>query len=343
MVTVGIVGANGYAGGELLRLLSRHSQVSLECITARSAVGEAVADSFPGLRGICDNHFMTPDPDYLAKCDVVFFATPHGVAQELAPGLLARSVKVIDLSADFRLRDADEWSQWYGQEHSAVGLLDEAVYGLPELHREKIRSARLVAVPGCYPTAVTLALLPLLFAGLIDLDDIIADAKSGVSGAGRKPQISALHAEVSENFRTYASQGHRHLPEIMQTLAEVAGTRVNLIFQPHLVPMIRGILATLYLRPLQDNTDYQALYEEFYRHEPFVDVLPYGSHPQTAAVRGTNVCLMAVVRPYGSSRVMVTSVIDNLVKGAAGQAIQCMNLMCGFSEAEGLQAAAVYP
>ena len=345
MVTVGIVGANGYAGGELLRLLSRHPGVEIRCITARSAVGKAVETVFPSLRGILDVNMVAPEPDVLAECQVVFFATPHGVAQSLAPALLEKGVCVIDLSADFRLRDTVVWEQWYGQSHAAPDLLPEAVYGLPELNRERLRSARLVAVPGCYPTAVSLALLPLLKAGLIDPTDIIADAKSGVSGAGRKAQIATLHAEVAENFRPYGSLGHRHLPEILQTLAEVAGDAVGLVFQPHLVPMIRGILATIYVRPLgaEAEADAQAVLTDHYRNEPFVDVLPPGSHPQTADVRGTNQCRIAFARPLGSSRWMLFSAIDNLVKGAAGQAIQCMNLASGLPETEGLLAVPVFP
>ena len=343
MVTVGIVGANGYAGGELLRLLSRHPGVDIRCVTARSAVGQAVESVFPSLRGILDVTMVAPEPEVLAECQVVFFATPHGVAQSLAPALLEKGVCVIDLSADFRLRDAVVWEQWYGQPHAAPELLPEAVYGLPELNRERLRSARLVAVPGCYPTAVSLAVLPLLKAGLIDPTDLIADAKSGVSGAGRKAQIATLHAEVAENFRPYGSLGHRHLPEIRQTLAEVAGVDVSLVFQPHLVPMIRGILATVYMRPLEAERDAHAVLTDHYRNEPFVDVMPPGSHPQTADVRGTNQCRIAFARPPGVSRWVVFSAIDNLVKGAAGQAIQCMNLVSGLPETEGLLGVPVFP
>jgi N-acetyl-gamma-glutamyl-phosphate reductase len=343
MVAVGVVGANGYAGGELLRLLSRHPGVEIRCIAARSAAGQAVETVWPSLRGILDVPMVAPEPEVLAGCDVVFFATPHGVAQSLAPMLLERDVRVIDLSADFRIRDAAVWAHWYGQPHAAEGLLSEAVYGLPELNRERLRSARLVAVPGCYPTAVSLAVLPLLAAGLIDPADIIADAKSGVSGAGRKAQIATLHAEVAENFRPYGSQGHRHLPEIRQTLSDIVGGDVGLVFQPHLVPMIRGIQATIYLRPLAAEVDAHAVLAEYYRNEPFVDVMPPGSHPQTADVRGTNQCRIAFAAPPGVSRWVMFAAIDNLVKGAAGQAIQCMNLVCGFPETDGLLAVPVFP
>ena len=343
MISVGIVGATGYTGVELLRLLSGHPEVQIRVVTSRGDAGTPVAAMFPSLRGRVDLDFVEPDVARLAECAVVFFATPHGVAHALAGPLLERGVKVVDLSADFRLRDATEWAHWYGQPHGAPAWLPEAVYGLPELNRELLRGTRLNAVPGCYPTAVSLALLPLLSAGAIDVGDIIADVKSGVSGAGRKAQIGGLYAEVGENFRAYASTGHRHWPEIQQTLAEVAESPVGLIFQPHLVPMIRGILATVYVRPNEPNSGFQKLFEDFYRNEPFVDVMPPGSHPETASVRGTNLCRLAVVRPVHSDRLMILSVIDNLVKGASGQAIQGMNLMFGLPETMGLEALPVFP
>jgi len=343
MISVGIVGATGYTGVELLRLLASHPEVEIAAVTSRGDAGTPVAGMFPSLRGVLDLDFVAPEVEQLAGCDAVFFATPHGVAHALAGPLLERGVRVIDLSADFRIRDAEVWAHWYGQAHGAPQWLDEAVYGLPELNRERIREARLLAVPGCYPTAVSLGLLPLLQARAIDPTDIIADAKSGVSGAGRKAQVGGLFAEVGENFRAYGSAGHRHLPEIRQTLETVAGVPVGLVFQPHLVPMIRGIHATLYARPLDADMDFQALFEAFYREEPFVDVLPPGAHPETASVRGTNLCRIAVVRPVQSGRLMVLSVIDNLVKGASGQAVQGMNLMFGFPEGQGLAAVPVFP
>ncbi|TVP77682.1 N-acetyl-gamma-glutamyl-phosphate reductase [Thioalkalivibrio sp.] len=343
MISVGIVGATGYTGVELLRLLASHPQVEIAAVTSRGDSGTPVAGMFPSLRGVVDLDFVAPEVEQLGGCDAVFFATPHGVAHALAGPLLERGVRVIDLSADFRIRDAKIWTHWYGQAHGAPQWLDEAVYGLPELNRERIREARLLAVPGCYPTAVSLGLLPLLQARAIDPTDIIADAKSGVSGAGRKAQVGGLFAEVGENFRAYGSAGHRHLPEIRQTLETVVGGPVGLVFQPHLVPMIRGIHATLYARPLDVDMDFQALFEAFYREEPFVDVLPPGAHPETASVRGTNLCRIAVVRPVESERLMVLSVIDNLVKGASGQAVQGMNLMFGFPEGQGLGAIPVFP
>lgn len=343
MISIGIVGATGYTGVELLRLLARHPDVHIRAVTSRGDAGTPVAAMFPSLRGAVDLDFIAPDVNALAACDAVYFATPHGVAHALAGPLLERGVRVIDLSADFRLRDAESWAHWYGQPHGAPQWLEEAVYGLPELDRDRIRGARLVAVPGCYPTAVSLGLLPLLRSGAIDPSDIIADAKSGVSGAGRKAQIGGLHAEVAESFKAYASAGHRHWPEIRQTLDAVAGRPVGLVFQPHLVPMIRGIHATLYLRPHDSGSDFQSLIEEFYRDEPFVDVMPRGSHPDTASVRGTNLCRIAVARPVQSGRLVVLSVIDNLVKGAAGQAVQCMNLMYGFGETTGLEGLPAFP
>ncbi|MGM0813152.1 N-acetyl-gamma-glutamyl-phosphate reductase [Thioalkalivibrio sp.] len=343
MISIGIVGATGYTGVELLRLLAGHPHAEIVAVTSRSDAGTPVASMFPSLRGRIDLNFVEPDPDRLAECDVVFFATPHGVAHAMAGPLLERDVRVIDLSADFRLRDAELWARWYGQPHGAPQWLEQAVYGLPELHRDRIRETRLLAVPGCYPTAVTLGLLPLLRARAVDPSDLIADAKSGVSGAGRKAQIGSLHAEVGENFRAYASGGHRHHPEIRQTLEDAAGGPVGLVFQPHLVPMIRGIHATLYARPLDGQLDFQRLFEDFYRNEPFVDLLPPGGHPQTSSVRGTNLCRIAVFRPVESGRVVVLSVIDNLVKGASGQAVQGMNLMFGLPEDLGLNLVPVFP
>ncbi|WP_018951619.1 N-acetyl-gamma-glutamyl-phosphate reductase [Thioalkalivibrio sp. AKL12] len=342
-IRIGVVGATGYTGVELLRLLARHPAADLQVVTSRGEAGTPVADLFPSLRGAVDAVFQAPDEATLGECDVVFFATPHGVAHGLAAPLLERGTRIIDLSADFRIRDPELWARWYGQAHGAPQYLDEAVYGLPELNRAQIRDARLIAVPGCYPTAVSLAVLPLLEAGLVDPADVIADAKSGVSGAGRKAQIGGLFAEVQEDFRAYASGGHRHWPEIHQTLSGVAGQSVGLIFQPHLVPMTRGIHATLYLRPQVADADWQACFEQRYRDEPFVDVMPPGAHPQTASVRGTNLCRIALAQPPHSGRLMVLSVIDNLVKGAAGQAVQNMNLMFGQAETAGMDGLPVFP
>ncbi|WP_426151150.1 N-acetyl-gamma-glutamyl-phosphate reductase [Pseudomonas sp. DC3000-4b1] len=344
MVKVGIVGGTGYTGVELLRLLAQHPQAEVAIITSRSEAGVCVADMYPNLRGHYDHlKFSVPDPAALGACDVVFFATPHGVAHALAGELLAAGTRVIDLSADFRLADADEWARWYNQPHGAPGLLDEAVYGLPEVNRERIRAARLIAVPGCYPTATQLGLLPLLENGLADPARLIADCKSGVSGAGRGASVGSLFCEAGESMKAYAVKGHRHLPEITQGLHRAAGGEVGLTFVPHLTPMIRGIHATLYATVVDRSVDLQALYEQRYADEPFVDVMPAGSHPETRSVRGANVCRIAVHRPQEGDLVVVLSVIDNLVKGASGQAVQNLNIMFGLDERLGLAHAGLMP
>lgn len=345
MIKVGVVGGTGYTGVELLRLLCLHSQVEVVAITSRGDAGMPVADMFPSLRGRIDLSFVTPQEAALEQCDVVFFATPNGIAMQQAAELVAAGVRVIDLAADFRIRDLDEWKKWYGMEHASPDLVAEAVYGLPEVNREAIRSARVLANPGCYPTAVQLGFLPLVEAGVIELDGLVADAKSGVSGAGRKAELRALYAESAENFQAYGASGHRHLPEIRQGLALAAGAPVGLTFVPHLVPMVRGIHATLYARLTREagEADLQALFEERYRSEPFVDVLPAGRMPDTRSVRASNLCRIAVHRPQGGDTVVVLSVIDNLVKGAAGQAVQNMNIMFGFDERAGLDVVPVSP
>lgn len=342
MVKVGIVGGTGYTGVELLRILVMHPEVELRVITSRSEAGTPVAELFPNLRGKVNLDFAAPDMSQLTECDLVFFATPNGTAMKMVPELLENGVRAIDLAADFRLNDPVVWEQWYGMQHSCPELLDEAVYGLPEINREAVAKARLVANPGCYPTAVTLGFLPLISNGLLDIEHLIADTKSGVSGAGRKAAVPALMGECGESFKAYAVPGHRHLPEISQTLSQVADHRVGLTFVPHLVPMIRGIHATLYGR-MQGKIDLQNLYEAYYAQEPFVDVLPAGSHPETRSVRGVNTCRLAVHSPQNSDTIVVLSVIDNLVKGAAGQAVQNMNLMFGLDEKLGLDSVALLP
>lgn len=342
MIKVAIVGGTGYTGVELLRLLSNHSDVDIRLITSRSEAGMPVADMFPNLRGHVDLLFSEPDNETLAQCDVVFFATPHTVAMSSVPALLQRGVRVIDLSADFRLKDTDLWAQWYNTPHTCPEYAEQAVYGLPELNREAIRDAQLVAVAGCYPTAVQLGFYPLLKAGLIDPMQLIADAKSGTSGAGRKAALGTLLTEAAESMKAYGVSGHRHLPEIRQTLTQMAGGDIGLTFVPHLTPMIRGIHATLYGK-LQRQVDLQALFEQHYADEPFVDVMPAGAHPETRSVRGANVCRLAVHQPQGDNTVVVLSVIDNLVKGASGQAIQCMNIMFGLAETQGLHSIATLP
>jgi len=343
MVKVGVVGGTGYTGVELLRLLAAHPGAELAVITSRSEAGQAVADMFPNLRGSLDIAFSEPDPAVLQSCDLVFFATPNGIAMTMVPELLAAGVRVIDLAADFRLQQADEWTRWYGMPHACPDYLQRAVYGLPEINRDAIAQARLVANPGCYPTAVQLGFLPLIEEGLADLDYLIADAKSGVSGAGRKAATGSLLCEASENFKAYAVPGHRHLPEIRQGLELVSGHPVGLTFVPHLTPMIRGIHATLYARLRDADRDLQALYEARFSEERFVDVLPAGTHPETRSVRGANHCRIAVHRPQQGDMVVVLSVIDNLVKGAAGQAVQNMNIMFGIAEETGLQGIALLP
>ena len=344
MIRIGIVGGTGYTGVELLRLLAAHPQARIEIITSRSEEGVRVVDMYPSLRGHYDDlAFSVPDTVTLGQCDVVFFATPHGVAHELAAELLATGTRIIDLSADFRLRDADLWAKWYGQPHGAPQLLEQAVYGLPEVNRDAIRNARLIAVPGCYPTSVQLGLIPLLEAGLAQPGSLIADCKSGVSGAGRGAKVSSLFSETTESMKAYGVSGHRHLPEIVQGLERAAGQQVGLTFVPHLTPMIRGIHSTLYAQVPDRSVDLQQLFEQRYADEPFVDVMPAGSHPETRSVRGANMCRLAIHRPQDGDLVVVLAVIDNLVKGASGQAIQNMNIALGLDERLGLEHPALMP
>ena len=339
---IGIVGGTGYTGVELLRLLAQHPHSELTVITSRQEAGTAVAAMFPNLRGRVNLDFSAPSDAALTQCDVVFFATPNGVAMQQARMLVDAGVRVIDIAADFRIKDVATWEKWYGTKHACPELVAQAVYGLPEVNRESIKCARIVANPGCYPTAVQLGFLPLLKSGMVDLEHLIADAKSGVSGAGRKAEVHTLFAEASDNFKAYGVAGHRHHPEILQGLQMMAGRGVRLTFVPHLTPMVRGIHATLYAR-LTGGADLQQLYQQHYAGEPFVDVLPAGSHPDTRSVRASNVCRLAVHRPQGGDIAVVLSVIDNLTKGAAGQAVQNMNLMCGLPETAGLEQIALLP
>lgn len=341
-IKVGIIGGTGYTGVELLRILAIHPSVELSVITSRGEAGLPVADMFPSLRGYIDLSFSDPAKSDLASCDLVFFATPNGIAMQQTRELLAAGVRIIDLAADFRIQDVATWEKWYGMTHACPELLSQAVYGLPEMNREQIKGAQLVANPGCYPTAVQLGFMPLLEAGLIDPQYLIADAKSGVSGAGRKAETHILFAEAGDNFKAYGVAGHRHLPEISQGLTNMAGKSVGLTFVPHLTPLIRGIHATLYGQ-LNKEADLQALFEQRYANERFVDVLPKGAHPETRSVRGSNQCRIAVHRPQGGDTVVVLSVIDNLVKGAAGQAVQNMNIMFGFAENTGLEIVPLLP
>ena len=339
---IGIVGGTGYTGVELLRLLAQHPHAEITLITSRGEAGTPVSAMFPSLRGRIDLEFTAPSDAALKQCDIVFFATPNGIAMQQARALYDAGTRIIDIAADFRIKDIPTWEKWYGTQHACPELVAEAVYGLPEFNREKIRGARIVANPGCYPTAVQVGVMPLLRNRQVDLRQLIADAKSGVSGAGRKAEVATLFAEASDNFKAYGVMGHRHHPEISQGLAAMAGADVGLIFTPHLTPMIRGIHATLYAT-LSADLDLQALYEAAYANEPFVDVMPAGSHPDTRSVRGSNLCRIAVHRPHGGNTAVVLSVIDNLTKGAAGQAVQNMNLMCGYAETSGLEQVPLMP
>lgn len=343
-IKVGIVGATGYTGVELLRLLTTHPNVEVTAVTSRSEAGIAIADYFPSLRGIYDLVFQTPDEAGLEQCDVVFFATPNGVAMKEAPELLAKNVRIIDLSADFRIQDIPTWEQWYGMTHACPDIVPQAVYGLCEMNREAITQAQIVANPGCYPTCVSLPLLPLLRQGHLKTNmPLIADCKSGVSGAGRKGNVSSLLCEAGDNFKAYGIGGHRHLPEIKQTINSLqADVAEGFVFVPHLTPMIRGMHATVYLH-LNDNINPYEILSDFYQDSPFVDVMKPGSTPETRSVRGANICRLSVQQAPQSRLWVVLSVIDNLVKGAAGQAVQNMNIMFDFDERLGLQAAPLLP
>ena len=340
---IGIIGGTGYTGVELLRLLATHPGVDVTAITSRAEAGQRVDELYPNLRGYFDISFSDPEQAPLVHCDLVFFATPNGVAMRQAPALLDKGVRVIDLAADFRLQQLPVWERWYGERHLAPEWVEQAVYGLPEVARNRIRQAQLVANPGCYATAIQLGFLPLVEQGLVDVSRLIADGKSGVSGAGRQAKLGSLMGEVGESFKAYAASGHRHGPEVEEALSRAGGEPVQLTFVPHLVPMIRGIEATLYAELRGDIDDIQVLYEQRYKDEPFVDVMPFGSHPETRSVRGANLCRMSLHRQGQGRTLIVTSVIDNLVKGAAGQAVQNMNIMLGFDERTGLDQPALLP
>ncbi len=346
MISVAIVGASGYTGLELIRLLDRHPEVMITSVTSEQSAGKKISDLFPTLRGRCDLLLEPLEPAAIAaKAELIFTALPHQAAMAVVPAFLAAGSKVIDLSADYRLRDQAVYGAWY-EPHKNPELLPEAVYGLPELRRDEIRKARLVANPGCYPTSIILGLKPLLTAGLIDPATLIADSGSGVSGAGRSAKVDSLYCEVNEGFKAYGVGGaHRHTPEIEQELSGLAGCPITITFTPHLVPMDRGILSTIYATPTGSVTT-EALVDRYaatYRDEPFVRPLAQGQFPSTAFVRGSNFCDIGVTVDSRTNRVIVVSAIDNLVKGASGQAIQNMNLLCGFPETEGLTGLPLYP
>lgn len=349
MVSVGIVGGTGYTGVELLRLLLRHPQVTVRVLTSRTEAGKRVADMFPSLRGHTDLEFSDLNLDLLKQCDVVFFATPHGVAMQHAKELVAAQTKVIDLAADFRLQNLEQFEKWYGLQHSCPDILQNSAYGLTELNRERIKQASVIGNPGCYPTSVQLGLAPLLKSeqNLVNPSSIIIDAKSGVSGAGRKASMGMIYSENADNFKAYGVSGHRHHPEIVEALENISGQKGvfdHIVFVPHLVPMIRGMLSTIYLDLTEQgaNTDIQALYEQFYADEKFVDVMPPNSSPETRSVRGANELRIALYKPQ-PHKLIVLSVQDNLVKGAAGQAVQNMNLMFDFAEDAGLTGIGLLP
>ncbi|WP_436860187.1 N-acetyl-gamma-glutamyl-phosphate reductase [Acinetobacter haemolyticus] len=349
MISVGIVGGTGYTGVELLRLLLRHSQVQVSILTSRTEAGKRVADMFPSLRGHTDLEFSDLDLNQLKKCDVIFFATPHGVAMQHAEELIAAGTKVIDLAADFRLQNLEQFEKWYGMQHTCPEVLQSSAYGLTELNREKIKQAEVIGNPGCYPTTVQLGLAPLIKdqSGLINTQSIIVDAKSGVSGAGRKASLGMIYTENADNFKAYGVAGHRHHPEIVEALENISGQKSQfdqLVFVPHLVPMIRGMLSTIYvdLTEQGQQKDLQVLYEDFYKDERFVDVMPANSSPETRSVRGANELRIALYRPQPSKLIILVAQ-DNLVKGAAGQAVQNMNLMFGFDEATGLEGIGLLP
>lgn len=346
MLTVAVVGASGYTGLELVRILHGHPEVSVTCVTSERSAGKRIDDLFPTLRGCCDLVLENLEPVRVSgKADLIFTALPHKAAMEVVPTFLKLGKKVVDLSADYRLSDAAVYGAWYEQ-HLNPHLLQEAVYGLPELRRECIAGKALVANPGCYPTSIVLGLAPLLKEGLIDLKSIIADSASGVTGAGRAAKVDSLYCEVNEGYKAYGVGGvHRHTPEIEQELSLLAGQQVTITFTPHLVPMDRGILSTIYASPLKHTSaaELAELYSRYYSREPFVRVLPQGSLPSTAFVRGSNYCDISPLVDARTGRIIVVSAIDNLMKGASGQAVQNMNIVCGFPETMGLDRPALFP
>ncbi len=346
MIRIAVAGASGYTGLELIRLLDRHPEVTVTSVTSEQSAGKPISDLFPTLRGRCDLLLEPLEPAVIVqKADLVFTALPHQSAMAVVPEFLTAGKPVVDLSADYRLHDPAVYAAWY-EPHKNPELLPTAVYGLPELRREAIKKARLVANPGCYPTSIILGLKPLLEAGLIDPATIIADSASGVSGAGRSAKVDSLYCEVNEGFKAYGVGGvHRHTPEIEQELSLLAGQPLVITFTPHLVPMDRGILSTIYAMPLREVTPEElvALYADTYRNEPFVRPLPAGQFPSTAFVRGSNFCDIGVTVDSRTKRIIVVSAIDNLVKGAAGQAIQNMNLLLGYPETLGLEGLAIFP
>ena len=345
MIKVGIAGASGYTGLELIRLLVNHPEVELTVLTSETYKGKSIADVFPSLNGIIDIELQPFNSKILKSCDVVFLALPHTTAMDKLPQLIESNCKVIDLSADYRLEDADAYPDWYSLTHKHPELLSKIVYGLPELHREKIKNVQAVANPGCYPTSVILALAPLMKTDWVNLDSIISDSKSGVSGAGRKPSLTSQFSEANEGVSPYSLAGHRHIPEMEQELSSLAGNPIKISFSPHLIPMSRGMLSTIYIdlkKKLSDD-DLIEHYQKFYNDEFFVRVLSKDRFANTHAVSGSNFCDIGIKVDARVDRLVITSALDNLIKGASGQAIQNMNIMLGFEEKTSLQSSAIFP
>lgn len=346
---IGVLGASGYTGAELVRVLLRHPRAEIVLLTAERNAGKAMRDVFPQFSPYALPTLAQINGLDWAKAglDVAFCALPHATTQKVIKELLAKApaTKVVDLSADFRLHDTAAYAKWYGHEHHAPELQKEAVYGLTEIHRRDIRHARLVANPGCYTSCAELPLIPLIKAKAVDLDEIVIDAKSGMTGAGRAAKEAMLFSEVSEGFHAYGVGHHRHMAELDQEFSLAAGREVVVTFTPHLVPMNRGILSTIYVRGKRGRTpqDLHALLLKFYTKEPFVHVLPFGETPQTRHVRGSNMTFIGVANDRIPGRAIVISALDNLVKGASGQAIQNMNLVMGWPETMGLEQVALFP
>jgi N-acetyl-gamma-glutamyl-phosphate reductase len=339
---VSVFGGTGYTGVELIRLLLNHPNVEIYQITSRNDKGKRVDEIYPSFRGVLNNILVSPEDADLKNVDIVFFATPNGIAMNYAEGLIEAGKLVIDLAADFRIKDQGIWEKWYGVEHKSPNLINKAVYGLPEINRDSIKKSKLVANPGCYPTAIQLALIPLLEKKLISSTNIIADAKSGISGAGRNPELKLLMSEADEDFKAYGIGGHRHLPEIEQNLTYVSGENVKLTFIPHLVPMVRGIFATIYVECIK-NFKAKDIFESYYKDEPFVDIMESNIYPNTKSVRASNFCRISFYKEQDTNRLIIFSVIDNLMKGAAGQAVQNMNIMMDWQETLGLNSVPITP
>jgi N-acetyl-gamma-glutamyl-phosphate reductase len=343
---IAIVGSSGYTGGELMRILLNHPRVTVTAITSEKSAGKPITSIFPHLAGLTSLVCEHLDPDTISKkSDVVFLALPHVTAQEVAFRFHKLGKKVVDLSADYRLSDPAAYAMWYEHTHQYPELLKDAVYGLPELHRDKIKKASLIANPGCYPTSAILGLAPLMHKSRVDLGSIVIDSTSGVSGAGRSPSLAHHFPEVNEGFMAYKVGTHRHTPEIEQELSALAGQQITLSFTPHLAPMNRGILTTIYAKQssVSDTASLHALFQEYYKEDRFVRMLPLGQFPNVRNVRGSNFCDIGIYSDQRTGRAVVVTAIDNLVKGASGQAIQNMNLMMGFDEEEGLRFAGVCP